>query len=46
LTGAPGWAWPVVICVIAGLLAIDLPAIGLLTSRRAGMSGAVGRINP
>jgi tellurite resistance protein TerC len=36
LTGAPGWAWPVVVCVIAGLLAIDL-----LASRRAGTSRAM-----
>lgn len=41
MTGAPGWAWPVVICVIAGLLAVDL-----LASRRAGMSRAAGRIHP
>jgi tellurite resistance protein TerC len=35
LTGAPGWAWPVVVCVISGLLAVDL-----LASRRAGISRA------
>jgi tellurite resistance protein TerC len=35
LTGAPGWAWPAVVCVISGLLAVDL-----LASRRARMSRA------
>jgi tellurite resistance protein TerC len=36
LTGAPGWAWAVVVCVICGLLAVDL-----LASRRAGASRAL-----
>jgi tellurite resistance protein TerC len=36
LTGTPGWAWAAVVCVIFGLLAIDL-----LASRRPGMSRAV-----
>jgi hypothetical protein len=36
LTSVPGWAWAAVVCVIFGLLAIDL-----LASRRAAMSRAV-----
>ena len=35
MTSAPGWAWPVVICVILVLLTIDL-----LASRRPGFSRA------
>jgi tellurite resistance protein TerC len=35
LTSAPGWAWPVVVCVIFVLLTIDL-----LASRRPGISRA------